>query len=124
MLDGFDRWLVKKFTEHKRNDPGKPWAPPAFSDFPNDPSSRALMEQGPLTEADTHQNADLDVIKRCAIVKQNPGVEAIGLCTVFDNEHIPLPPKWTVSNWANAYRSSEYRSRVQVIISKDKKRNV
>jgi hypothetical protein len=69
----------------------------------------------------TSPNSDPEVAKRRAIIRQNPGVPAQGLCTMFDNTHVPLPKDWGVPTWTQAYKDKTYRSRIHVIISKGKK---
>ena len=63
-----------------------------------------------------------EVAKRRAIVNRNPGARVKGLCEIFDNAKLPVPPDWAVPSWSKAYRIKVYRSRVQVIVSKDRKK--
>ncbi len=70
----------------------------------------------------TSPDSDYELAKRCAIVKPNANAQAQGLCTIFDNTYVPLPSDWAVPTWAQAYKTKKYRSRIQVLISKDKKR--
>jgi len=61
-----------------------------------------------------------DVAKRRAIVKLNPEVPVQGLCRLFDHDRVPLPKAWLVPSWERAYKNSNYRKRIQVIVSHDK----
>lgn len=69
-------------------------------------------------------NDDPDVAKRRALVRANPNVSAQEMCEVFDREHVPLPSKWQgtgLRSWIEAYKSLQYRSRIRVLISKDRR---
>lgn len=63
-----------------------------------------------------------DVVKRRAIVVQNPSSSAAYLCKRFDFKNVPLPAGWEneVQNWTGAYRMTRYQSRIHTIISKDR----
>jgi hypothetical protein len=46
------------------------------------------------------------------------------MCEIFDREHVPLPLRWQgagFSSWVKAYENSNYRDRIDVLISKDKR---
>lgn len=69
----------------------------------------------------TFTDRDPEIVKRRVIVGQNPEVSSQGMCTIFDNEKVPLPTGWAVPSWPKAYQSKVYRSRIHVIVSKDRK---
>jgi hypothetical protein len=67
---------------------------------------------------------DPELAKRRALVKNNPDATASELCEIFDRQRVPLPPKWQaagVKSWAVGYRNAQYRSRLDVMISKDRR---
>ena len=69
-------------------------------------------------------NSDPEVAKRRALIKANPDVPAREMCEIFDREKVPLPLKWQaarIQSWSNAYKDTNYRRRIQVIITKDKR---
>jgi hypothetical protein len=64
-----------------------------------------------------------EVAKRRSIVKSNSTAKADDMCRIFDREKVPLPSKWQEAgfkSWADAYRRSNYRSRIDVLVSKDR----
>jgi hypothetical protein len=68
---------------------------------------------------------DPEVAKRVALVKANPGIPADEVCETLDREHVPLPAKWLAAGlqtWKKAYKNSDYRSRIDTLISKDRAR--
>lgn len=76
-----------------------------------------------LKGTDWHSTVDPDVAKRRAIARNNSGVSAQGLCTLMDEAKIPVPKNWACyGSWTQANRQPEYRRRIQVILSKDKKK--
>lgn len=81
----------------------------------------ALASESTTTNQLPHRK-DPEVAKREAIVRQNPKVPSQGICELFDEAHIPLPKGWLPQKWSQAHKSEKYRSRIQVIISKDKKK--
>jgi len=67
---------------------------------------------------------DPEVAKRRLLVGSNPGITAQEMCRIFDRCVVPLPPKWQEAGfrlWTAAYRNPKYRSRIDVIIAKDKR---
>jgi hypothetical protein len=65
-----------------------------------------------------------EVAKRRALVRGNPDLEAREMCQLFDHEYVPLPLKWRGAgfrSWAEAYQGPEIRSRIHVLISKDRR---
>lgn len=72
------------------------------------------------------ERVDPEVAKRRALVKSNPNAIASEMCQIFDREKVPLPPKWQEAgfqSWSKAYKMAKYRSRIDVLISKDKRNN-
>jgi hypothetical protein len=66
-----------------------------------------------------------EVAKRAVIVRSNPSASADEMCAIFDRENVPLPRKWLdagFSTWIKAYKNSSYRSRIQTLISKNRRR--
>ena len=69
--------------------------------------------------------SDPEVAKRVALVKANPGVPAAEMCEIFDRETVPLSAKWLdagLQTWSRAYKNSDYRGRIDTLISKDRAR--
>ena len=67
-------------------------------------------------------HTSLDIVKRRAIVKQNPGLAAVGICRMFDDEEIPLTKNMReAGSWAKAYNSSVYRHSIDALICRDRK---
>lgn len=63
-----------------------------------------------------------EIAKRRTIIRQNPSLNASGLCLLFDNLGVPLPKSMSdAGGWVKAYRASQYRPRIDTIISKDRK---
>jgi len=68
---------------------------------------------------------DPEVAKRVALVKANPGIPANEICEIFDREKVPLPMRWLAAGlqtWSRAYKNSDYRRRIDTLISKDRAR--
>jgi hypothetical protein len=66
---------------------------------------------------------DPEVAKRRTLVRANPGGSAHEMCGILDRENVPLPSRWQgagFSSWERTYKDSNYRSRIHVLISKDK----
>jgi hypothetical protein len=69
-------------------------------------------------------NDDPEVAKRRSLARANRSVPAEEMCEIFDREHVPLPLRWQgagFSSWVKAYENSNYRDRIDVLISKDKR---
>jgi len=69
---------------------------------------------------------DEEVAKRRAIVKSNPDMTARELCELFDRKQVKLPRTLTnarMNSWTVAYRSSNYRGRIDTIISNRLRKN-
>ncbi len=65
-----------------------------------------------------------EVAKRRALVNSNPNISASEMCQIFDREKAPLPAKWQEAgfkSWSRIYRIPMYRSKIAVLISKDKR---
>jgi hypothetical protein len=72
------------------------------------------------------QRCNPEVAKRRALVKANPGIDAEEICEIFDREGVPLPSKWLEAGfkiWCVAYKRPGYRAKIDVLISKDRRRN-
>lgn len=72
----------------------------------------------------TASRIDAEVAKRRALVKANPGLVAREMCELFDRKQVPLPQPWQDAgfhSWIEAYQRAEYRRRIRVLISKDRK---
>jgi hypothetical protein len=70
------------------------------------------------------KKCDPEVAKRRALVELNLDIHARELCEIFDRENVPLPTKWQAAGfktWAQAYRHSKYRNRIDVLIAKDRR---
>jgi plasmid stabilization system protein ParE len=66
------------------------------------------------------------VAGRAVIVRSNPGVQANEMCQIFDRQEVPLPARWLGTGfrtWTGACKNPHYRSKIQTIISKDKRRS-
>ena len=67
---------------------------------------------------------DPEVAKRRALAKTNLDAPASELCQIFDREKVPLPSKWQAAgftSWVRVYRHPDYRSRIDVLGSKDRR---
>jgi hypothetical protein len=67
---------------------------------------------------------DPDVAKRRALAKTNTGLTTQEVCELYDNKHVLLPIRWQdagLKSWKNAYNNPNYRKRIYVLISKDKR---
>jgi hypothetical protein len=67
---------------------------------------------------------DPEVAKRRTLVKSNRDSTATDLCGIFDQARVPLPWKWQdvgFDSWSKAYRDPNYRERIDVLISKDRR---
>ena len=59
---------------------------------------------------------------RRAIVRTTENLSDEEICRRLDLDSIPLPGNWEgVQHWAEAYRSTPYRPRIHVILSKDRR---
>jgi hypothetical protein len=69
---------------------------------------------------------DPNVWQRRQLVRQNPKLDALNLCGVFDSRGIRLPRDWEnefkvkTMTWVHAYRIPKARARIQRIISTDR----
>lgn len=75
------------------------------------------------TKAGTNSR-DPEVAKRRSLVKANRDASACDLCQIFDRERVPLPYKWQAAgftSWVRAYKERTYRSRIDVLVSKDRR---
>ena len=82
--------------------------------------------QGPTEASGPHPlDAEPDIVKRRAIIRQTRDEEHQDVCKRLDFESVPLPNGWSekygVSDWKEAYRSGKCRSLVQKLISTDRK---
>jgi hypothetical protein len=69
---------------------------------------------------------DPEIAKRAALVRLSPNTSAAEMCQIFDRHDIQLPSQWKESgfnSWVRAYRDSNYRSRIDTLISKHKKKH-
>jgi hypothetical protein len=63
-----------------------------------------------------------EVAKRRAIVARNLGRSAAEVCGLFDLDSVPLPSGFeNLGGWKEAYNEPRFRSRVDTLISKDRK---
>jgi hypothetical protein len=77
----------------------------------------------PVSEPSHPLNADPDIAKRRAIIKQNPESDLPRLCTMFDQANVPTPKGWIQDEWAAACRNAKYRQLIHQIVSKDRRKN-
>ena len=64
-----------------------------------------------------------DIVKRRAIVKQNHGVTARGMCELFDSNKIPLPRRMAEARtWVTAYMSDAHRPAIDTLIYRDRQK--
>ena len=67
-----------------------------------------------------------EVVKRLAVILQNPQLSAENLCKSFDFAHVLLLEVWPedfgVSTWVQAYKQKRLRGRIQTIISKGRRK--
>jgi len=71
------------------------------------------------------QICDPEVGKRRSLVKANSDVPAQETYEIFDREHVPLTIKIAEGGfrtWPEAYRHPHYRKRIQVLITKEARR--
>jgi hypothetical protein len=72
------------------------------------------------------QTYDPEVAKRRSLVKSNPDVSAEEMCEIFDRQHVPLTIEiggiGGFRTWPEAYRHPHYRTRIQVLITKEARR--
>jgi len=67
---------------------------------------------------------DPEVAKRRALVKANPDASACDMCEIWDRASVPLRSKWQAAgfrSWADAYLNPQYRTRIDTLISKDRR---
>jgi hypothetical protein len=63
-----------------------------------------------------------DIIKRRAILSQNPTLQASGLCELFDEHQVPLPKSMEeAGTWVKVYNALVYRHRIDALIARDRK---
>ena len=68
------------------------------------------------------KKANPEVAKRRTIVARNLAFSHAELCARFDFENVLLPPSFEhTTSWKDAYKKPEFRSRIQTIISKDRR---
>jgi hypothetical protein len=79
---------------------------------------------GIIAQSKLPMDADPDVVKRRAIVKQNPELSARRLCGLFDDERIPLPKSMQgATSWVSAYtKSKKFRHAIDAMIYRDRKK--
>jgi hypothetical protein len=66
-----------------------------------------------------------DIVKRNAIIAQNPLMTAVQLCGQFDLQDVPVVESWRklgVTDWRSAYKDAKYRARIDKLISKERSR--
>jgi hypothetical protein len=66
---------------------------------------------------------DPEVAKRRSLVRSNPNTAAHELCAILDRNGVRVPFKWQdagFNEWTKAYKNPEYRSRIDVLVSKDR----
>jgi transposase len=71
------------------------------------------------------QTCDPVVAKRRSLINANPDVSAEEMCEIFDRQHVPLTIEIAVGGfrtWPEAYRHPHYRKRIQVLITKEARR--
>lgn len=67
-----------------------------------------------------------EVAKRTTLVRNNPTAPARDMCEIFDRHNVQLPAKWKDAGfptWSKAYIHPVHRKRIDVMISKDKRRS-
>lgn len=82
-------------------------------------------ESGKLHTPRAGTNVNPEVAKRRTLVRSNPSIPAKEMCETFDRANVPLPPNWQgagFQKWVRAYGDPNYKTRIEVIISKDRKR--
>lgn len=68
------------------------------------------------------RDSDPDIIKRRAIVKQNPQLTAQGICELFDANGIPLTKNAReATSWCKAFKAPQWRHSVEALISRDRR---
>jgi len=70
------------------------------------------------------KKADPEVAKRRTLARTNDPMPVGELCELFDREKVPMPSKWQEAGlrfWKVAYENAEYKSRIDVIVSKDRR---
>lgn len=73
------------------------------------------------------ERGDPEVAKRTVLVRSNPNLPANEMCDTFDREQVPLPRKWQAAGfqkWSRAYKDSNYRGRIDTIISKARQKKL
>jgi hypothetical protein len=71
-------------------------------------------------------NSDPEVAKRRALVRSNLSALANEICEIFDRERVPFPRRWSdagFSSWSKAYKHSNYRTRIDTLVSKDRRKS-
>jgi len=103
-----DEWL--RFAVGIASGPESVTAPSQAGAAPAAPQPSHPLDAGP------------DIVKRRAIVRQNPGLKVAGLCSLFDDAKIPVPTGWISQSWSQTCKNPKYRQRIQVIVSKDRRK--
>jgi hypothetical protein len=98
---------------------GKPDAPAQNND---------KTAQGTESKATSRkpERGDPEVAKRATLARSSPNIPAQNMCEIFDREGVPILAKWQEAGfrtWSQAYKDSNYRSRIHILISKDRRRN-
>jgi hypothetical protein len=87
---------------------------------------RRTVSAAHTANASKSAKIDPEVAKRGALVKANSGVPAAEMCEIFDRRSVPLPAKWRAAgfqSWSRTYKNSNYRSRIDTLISKARLKN-
>jgi hypothetical protein len=67
-------------------------------------------------------DSDPETIFRHAIVKKNIALSYSGICQLFDEAKISLPPSMQeAGSWKNAYKSIVHRHAIESLITRDRK---
>jgi hypothetical protein len=117
-IDGIDRRLIEL---SKRSQPAAHKSKPVQRR--NRPAKRAKAKPAVAGQGLVYGSRNENIIRRRAIVRQNPLVQGEGLCELWDNSSPPivLPRRMKeAGSWHKAYRSPEYRHAVESLISKDR----
>jgi hypothetical protein len=115
--------------EFEREEPAVPDLGTREAPSQQEPSNIATREAPNQKDGGRKGSADPEVAIRRTIVKQNSKLKTLGMCWLFDNKKVPLPPgsDWEDFRshdrpWTAAYRKggNKLRRRIRVIIAKDK----
>jgi hypothetical protein len=86
-------------------------------------SSAELGTSQPRNVPTPSRKMDPEVAKRRALVRSNRDLSTGELCEIFDRGKVPLPTKYVAAghkSWQKAYEDRNYRSKIQILVSKDK----